>query len=80
MSVMIAAARDDVERPSRHRPDLPSDVERVVLRCLARSPVDRFPDAATLDRHLAACASSIEWDFERAAEWWRARLPSAREA
>ncbi|QEH38286.1 Serine/threonine-protein kinase PrkC [Aquisphaera giovannonii] len=75
MSVMIAAARDDVDPPSRYRPDLPPDLERVVLRCLAKSPADRFPDATTLDRHLAACPCAAEWDFERASEWWRAHRP-----
>jgi serine/threonine-protein kinase len=71
MAVMIAVARDPVEPPSRHRPDLPPDLERVVLRCLAKSPADRYNDAEALDRDLAACAvATAEWDFARAAEWW----------
>ena len=49
--------------PSRHRPGLPEDLERVVLRCLAKSPADRYPDADALDRDLAACAAAAEWDF-----------------
>jgi serine/threonine-protein kinase len=71
MAVMIAVARDPVEPPSRHRPDLPPDLERVVLRCLAKSPADRYPDAEALDRDLAACADAADWDFARAADWWR---------
>ena len=63
MAVMIAVARDPVEPPSRHRPGLPPDLERVVLRCLAKSPADRYPDADALDRDLAACAAAAEWDF-----------------
>jgi serine/threonine protein kinase len=71
MAVMIAVARDPVEPPSRHRPDVPPDLERVVLRCLAKSPADRYNDAEALDRDLAACAvATAEWDFARAAEWW----------
>jgi serine/threonine-protein kinase len=70
MAVMIAVARDPVEPPSRYRPGLPSDLERVVLRCLAKFPTDRYSDADSLDRDLAACASSTEWDFARAALWW----------
>jgi serine/threonine-protein kinase len=70
MAVMIALARDPVEPPSRFRPGLPPDLERVVLRCLAKSPADRYPDADSLDRDLAACAAATEWDFARAADWW----------
>ena len=79
MAVMIVVARDPVEPPSRHRAGLPPDLERVVLRCLAKSPADRYPDADALDRALAACAAAAEWDFARAADWWRsqARLTTA---
>jgi len=72
MAVMIAVARDPVEPPSRHQPGLPADLERVILRCLAKSPADRYPDADTLDRDLAACSAAGEWDFACAAEWWSA--------
>jgi serine/threonine-protein kinase len=70
IAVMILVARDPVEPPSLHRPGLPPDLERVVLRCLAKSPADRYPDADALERDLAACAAAAEWDFARAADWW----------
>jgi serine/threonine-protein kinase len=70
MAVLIAIARDRVEPPSRFRSGLPADLERVVLRCLAKSPADRYPDADALDRDLGACAAAAEWDFARAADWW----------
>jgi serine/threonine-protein kinase len=73
MSVMIAVARDQVELPSRHRPELPADLERVVLQCLSKSPADRYVDADTLDRDLAACVDATDWDFPRAAQWWRSQ-------
>ncbi|MFO0890997.1 MAG: hypothetical protein U0790_17870 [Isosphaeraceae bacterium] len=69
---MISVARDSVEPLSQHRPGLPTDLERVLLRCLAKSPADRYQDAASLDHDLAACGSAAEWDFSRAAEWWAA--------
>jgi hypothetical protein len=68
--VMIAVARDPVEPPSRFRPGLPADLERVVLRCLAKLPAERYADADALDRDLAACAAAAEWDFALAAQWW----------
>ena len=48
MDVMIAHARDEVVPPSGCQPDVPADLERVVLRCLAKNPDDRFPDADSL--------------------------------
>ena len=37
-AIMMAQARDPVVPPSRIRPDVPADLERVVLRCLAKRP------------------------------------------
>ena len=43
IAVLIAHARDPVEPPSRVRPGIPEDLERVVLRCLAKPPDRAFP-------------------------------------
>jgi serine/threonine-protein kinase len=75
MAVLVSLAHDPVEPPSRRRPGLPADLERIVLRCLSKSPADRDPDADALDRDLAACAAATDWDFARAAAWWRCREP-----
>jgi len=71
LGVLMAHARDPVVPPSRHRPDVPGDLEQVVLRCLAKAPIDRFPDAEALRQALADCAASNEWDGRRAATWWQ---------
>jgi serine/threonine-protein kinase len=76
MAVMISLARDEVEPPSRSRPGVPSDLERVVLRCLSKSPADRYPSAEALDRDLSACTSVGQWNHALAAEWWRGRKTS----
>ena len=70
MDVMIAHARDPVVPPSQLRPDIPEDLERVVLRCLAKDPAERFPDAESLEQALAECACADRWNAKRAAEWW----------
>ncbi len=54
VAVLIAHARDPVEPPSRVRPGIPKDLERVVLRCLAKPPDQRFPDAEALEQALGA--------------------------
>lgn len=71
IGVMIAHARDPVERPSRLRPDIPEDLERVVLRGLAKAPADRFPDAESMEQALGNCICSRDWDQANAALWWR---------
>jgi serine/threonine-protein kinase len=70
IAVLIAHARDPVVPPSQLRPDLPADLERVVLQCLAKNAHDRFPTAESLERALAECACARDWDQERAALWW----------
>lgn len=71
LCVMIAHARDPAPPPSTLRPDLPVDLEQVVLRCLAKDPAGRHQDAASLERALAACGSAGLWTEDRAADWWR---------
>jgi serine/threonine-protein kinase len=80
LSVLIAHARDPVTPPSRVRPGIPKDLERVVMLCLAKDPAERYPDAASLDRALGACGCSGNWDQDLAARWWRdyGRAPAPR--
>ena len=66
LGVMIAHARDPVVPPSRVQAGIPEDLERVVLRCLAKDPADRFPDAESLERALGECACAGDWDQDRA--------------
>jgi tRNA A-37 threonylcarbamoyl transferase component Bud32 len=71
IGLLAAHARDPVPPPSLVRDDIPGDLERVVLRCLAKDAADRFPGAQSLARALRACACRGDWDQERAARWWR---------
>jgi serine/threonine-protein kinase len=70
--LLIAHARDQVVPPSQVRGSIPDDLERIVLRCLAKDATDRFPDVDTLERALGACACAGEWDQDRATHWWQA--------
>ncbi|MBL8798148.1 MAG: serine/threonine protein kinase [Planctomycetia bacterium] len=56
---------------TQHRPDLPADLEAVILRCLAKAPADRYPDAAALEAALAACSCAGQWSSQQAGQWWQ---------
>jgi serine/threonine-protein kinase len=69
---VLAAHLYENPRPlAESRSDVPADLEAVVLRCLAKEPNDRYPDAGSLDQALAACATSTSWSEKEAADWWR---------
>jgi serine/threonine-protein kinase len=48
---------------------VPADLQGVILRCLEKSPERRYPDVASLDHALAACANAGQWSPEQAEEW-----------
>jgi serine/threonine-protein kinase len=72
-SVKMLAAHlyEEPEPLSLRRPDVPADVEAIVLRCLAKDPNARFPDAESLALSLAACRASA-WTESDASHEWRA--------
>jgi serine/threonine-protein kinase len=71
MRVMMAHVSDPVVPPSQHQLGIPDDLECVVLRCLAKDPAERFPDAESLESALAGCACADAWNAKLAAQWWR---------
>jgi eukaryotic-like serine/threonine-protein kinase len=76
-AVMMAHARDPVVPPSQVHSGVPEDLERVILRCLAKKPDERFPTVKALGDTLAACAAASEWGPNRAEAWWTAQTQSA---
>jgi serine/threonine-protein kinase len=57
--------------PGQLRPDLPADLEEIVLCCLEKDPAGRFLDAGTLEQRLACCRCAGDWSWTEAADWWR---------
>jgi eukaryotic-like serine/threonine-protein kinase len=56
---MIAAHLYEAPEPlSRYRPDVPVDLEAVILRCLNKEPNARFPDADSLGAALSSCGAA----------------------
>ncbi len=73
IKLILAHAQREVVPPSHHHDGIPEDLERIVLRCLAKSPLDRYQTVDELARDLAACECSGDWGPEEAARWWRER-------
>lgn len=71
MEVLIAQVRDEATPPSKHQADVPADLERVILRCLAKNPAERFPDVDSLEQALSECAAAEHWTQSQATRWWR---------
>ncbi len=68
--------------PSERRDDaIDPQLERIVLKCLAKAPTDRFASAGDLIEALDACTA--RWTRADATGWWsqhRAQIGEAREA
>ena len=72
---LIAAHLYEAPEPlSRRRPDVPADLEAVVLRCLAKDPNARFPDAESLNAALSSCGAAGQWTARDAAQGLRAKV------
>jgi serine/threonine protein kinase len=80
LAVMYARLKDPVPAPSLHRPDLPRDLEDIVVRCMDREPGGRFPHAKDLAAALAACNCGAEWNDERARIWWETTPNGSRQS
>jgi serine/threonine-protein kinase len=78
MRVLIAHAHEQPQPPSQHNPNVPEDVELVVMRCLQKDPRDRYQSAAELVAAIEDCDDYGRWSRDDAREWWqRLDLPVA---
>ena len=73
MEHLVAHLHDPVAPLRRLRPEVPEDLEEIVLRCLQKKPDDRYADVASVDHALAACEAAGAWDADQAEQWWRQR-------
>jgi len=54
LAVMLKQTTEDPDRPSMLRPDLPPEMDAVILRALAKDPAARTPSADAFKRDLQA--------------------------
>jgi serine/threonine-protein kinase len=70
MQMMLAHAYEPLVPPGKIRPEVPADLEAVVLRCLRKKPEERFASVDEVEKALDACADAWCWTEEKAAAWW----------
>jgi eukaryotic-like serine/threonine-protein kinase len=72
--IMLQQVRSVPEKPSArmHQP-VSTDLEEVLMSCLAKKPADRPASANALEAALAKCVAATAWTREQADEWWRKR-------
>ena len=71
IKVMVAHASESPRPPRELNPDIPLELEEIILRCLEKQPEDRFQDVATLREMLDQVPLSEPWSAELAASWWQ---------
>jgi hypothetical protein len=71
IKILLAHAHEEPKPPSQINPDVPRDLEEVVLRCLEKDPDHRYPDVAALAAALHDCAADGDWSRECAQSWWQ---------
>lgn len=72
MEVIVAHIKVPLLPLSAFNVEAPADLEAILMRCLAKSPDDRFATARELREALLGCACAGEWTAPLAAAWWQA--------
>ena len=71
IKVMVAHASEAVQPPRSLRPELPLELEEVILRCMEKDPEDRFQTVTNLRDALAEIPCDIPWTPQDASDWWK---------
>src|SRR5262249_6002924 len=71
MEMLLAHAYESPTSIRELRPEVPADVEAVILRCLQKKAEDRLANVNDMEQALSACGGADEGTEERAEEWWR---------
>jgi eukaryotic-like serine/threonine-protein kinase len=77
IAMLIQHAQADPFPPSaRAKQPIPSELDQLVLACLAKDPAKRPQSARDLERRLTAVRVADTWTSENASAWWSEHLPA----
>ncbi len=80
LRVVLAHLEAPVPSLRKNCPEVPEDLEQVVMRCLEKEPENRFPDIPSVNQVLNNLPSITTWNESDAAKWWRQWGPSKQSA
>ena len=70
IKVMVAHASESPRPPREITPNIPLELEEIILRCLEKQAEDRFQDVAALRDSLEEIPLRQPWSADQAASWW----------
>lgn len=70
MKTLMKHINEKPAPPSQRVEGVPADLERLILRCLAKDRDDRPSSTDELDQGLSALNMALDWTEERATLWW----------
>lgn len=70
LQMLFAHVHDPVPPLGNGNGAVPAELERVVMRCLAKGREERFQAVRDVEGALAGLPEAGEWGVEAAAEWW----------
>jgi hypothetical protein len=80
MDTLMRHVQDSPQPASmRTEQDVPTELDDLVLQCLAKSPSERTPTVDRLADRLQSIAWRETWTDDRAMQWWDRHLPEPLE-
>jgi len=71
IKVMVAHASETPRPPREWIPEIPEEMEEIILRCLEKQQEDRFQDTTTLREMLDQVPLLEPWTHVEASQWWK---------
>lgn len=70
LELLSAHQNTEAPSPSQLNSAVPDDLDLIVLKCMTKSPTDRFQNADELRNALELCSLAKQWGPKEAANWW----------
>lgn len=71
LKILFAHANQQPPAMTTLTSDVPEDLESVIMRCLSKSPTDRFQTVGELEAALTECEQAGNWSQQNAADAWQ---------